>query len=91
MLIGHYIVFAHLVGGFLLCLGILTRFACIIQIPVLIGAIIFINSDSGIFRPFSELTLSILVLALLILFLIVGNGPWSLKLFGDKEENRKYI
>lgn len=74
----HYMVFAHILGGFLLAAGMLTRFACIIQIPVLIGAIIFINLSAQILRPFSELFLSILVLILLIYFLIVGSGPWSL-------------
>lgn len=77
ILLGHYIVFAHIVGGFLLILGILTRFACLIQIPILLGAIIFINSGN-IMQPYSELIISILVLILLIYFLIVGNGPWSL-------------
>lgn len=40
----HVIVFAHLVGGILIAVGLLTRFACLIQIPVLLGAIIFINT-----------------------------------------------
>lgn len=78
ILVGHYIVFAHVLGGALLVLGMLTRFACLIQIPVLLGAIIFVNSKGGVWQPFSELWLSILVLLLLIYFLIVGNGPLSL-------------
>ena len=89
MMIGHYIVFAHLLGGFLLALGLLTRFACLIQIPILLGAIIFINSSPEMMRPFSELSLSIITLVLLIYFLIIGNGPWSFDWFvrfdkGDK-------
>src|SRR2546423_5536775 len=40
ILLGHYIVFVHILGGFLLALGMLTRFACLIQIPILLGAII---------------------------------------------------
>jgi len=78
IIIGHYIVFAHIMGGFLLALGLLTRFACLIQIPVLLGAIIFINISGAMMRPFSELFLSILILALLVYFLIIGSGPWSL-------------
>ena len=80
MLLISFIAFAHLLGGFLLVLGMLTRFACILQIPILIGAIVLNNSSGNIFRPFSELTLAILVLLLLIYFLIVGNGPWSFRL-----------
>lgn len=78
VLISHYIVFAHTMGGFLLATGLLTRFACIIQIPILLGAIVFINLSPAMMRPFSELFLSILVLGLLLFFLIVGSGPWSL-------------
>ncbi|MGZ3837992.1 MAG: DoxX family protein [Flavisolibacter sp.] len=78
IIIGHYIVFAHTMGGFLLATGLLTRLACIIQIPILLGAIIFINFPSAMMRPFSELFLSILVLGLLVYFLIIGSGPWSL-------------
>lgn len=88
IILGHYIVFAHLAGGFLLALGILTRFACLIQIPILLGAIIFVNSSGDMMLPYSALFLSILVLLLLIYFLIVGNGPWSLAgmFYGNEKE-----
>jgi putative oxidoreductase len=87
LLLGHYIVFAHLLGGVLLVLGLLTRFACIIQIPVLIGAIIFVNANEGLWTPFSELWLSILIFLLLVYFLIVGDGPWSFaKVAGEPEK-----
>lgn len=88
-LLSHYVLFAHIFGGALLILGLLTRVACIIQIPVLLGAIFFINSSGNIFRPFSELWLSILVLLLLIYFLIVGNGPWSLNWFVEHDKSNK--
>jgi uncharacterized membrane protein YphA (DoxX/SURF4 family) len=86
VMISNYIAFAHLLGGFLLVLGLLTRFACLLQIPILLGAIIFINSSGGIWRPFSELSLSILVLLLLIYFLIAGNGPWSFDKMAEWEK-----
>jgi putative oxidoreductase len=77
LLLGHYIVFAHLLGGVLLVFGILTRFACLIQLPVLLGAIILVNAKQGLWQPFSELWLSVLVFLLLGYFLIAGDGPWS--------------
>ncbi|HET9431379.1 MAG TPA: DoxX family protein [Chitinophagaceae bacterium] len=87
LLLGHYIVFAHILGGILLVLGMLTRFACLIQIPVLIGAIFFVNAPEGLWQPFSEFWLSLLVLVLLIFFLVVGNGPWTFyKLAGQDRE-----
>lgn len=87
MLVGHYIVFAHMVGGFLLAIGLFTRFACLIQIPILLGAIFFINIAHDTFRPYPELFLSVIVLLLLIYFLIAGNGPWAVK-FPEEEKKR---
>jgi putative oxidoreductase len=83
MLMSNYIAFAHLLGGILLILGVLTRFACLIQIPILLGAIFFVNLSPDLYRPFSELLLSIVVLLLLILFLVIGNGRWSMLKFKD--------
>jgi uncharacterized membrane protein YphA (DoxX/SURF4 family) len=88
ILAGHYAVFAHLLGGILLIFGVLTRFACLIQIPVLLGAIFFVGSNGDMLRPYSELFLSILVLLLLIYFLIAGNGPWSVKMNEEKKKER---
>ena len=85
MLLVTGIAFAHLLGGFLLVLGLLTRFACIVQIPILIGAIVLNKSSTNVFKPFSELTLSILVLLLLLFFLVVGNGPWSFRLSANQD------
>ncbi|WP_462255354.1 DoxX family protein [Ferruginibacter sp.] len=87
ILLGHYVTFAHILGGFFLTIGMFTRAACLIQIPILIGAIIFVNSSQDVLRPYSELFLSILILLLLIYFLIVGNGPLSVK-FPEEEKKR---
>jgi uncharacterized membrane protein YphA (DoxX/SURF4 family) len=87
----QYAAFAHTIGGILLVLGLFTRLACLIQIPVLIGAIIFVTSNHDMLRPYSELFLSILILLLLIYFLIVGNGPLSFKIPEEEDKtNRKH-
>jgi len=88
ILAGHYVVFAHLLGGILLIFGVLTRFACIIQIPVLLGAIFFVSTNAEMLRPYSELLLSIIVLLLLIYFLIAGNGPLSVNMEEPKKMKR---
>jgi putative oxidoreductase len=82
MLMSNYIAFAQILGGILLILGALTRFACLIQIPILLGAIFFVNSD--LYRPFSALALPIIVLLLLLLFLVIGNGKWQFLKFKEK-------
>src|SRR5579863_451160 len=84
MLMSNYISFAHLLGGILLILGVLTRFACLLQIPILVGAVFFLNTS--LYRPFSEVAIAVVVLLLLILFLIVGNGPVQLLKFRPDEK-----
>ncbi len=95
ILLGHYVTFAHILGGLSLTIGLFTRAACLIQIPVLIGAIIFvnINATKDAFSPYSELFLSIIILLLLIYFLIIGNGPLSVKIPPEEhlKEHEDYI
>jgi len=86
ILAGHYTVFAHIAGGIFLALGVLTRMACLIQIPILLGAVFFLSTNEEMLRPYSELFLTILVLLLLIYFLIAGNGPWAVKIKEDKSK-----
>jgi len=73
----HVVALAHLVGGILITLGLVTRFAAVIQIPILLFAVFFVNLTSGFSAPNSELWLSVLVLFLLIMFWVVGSGPLS--------------
>lgn len=87
VLIGHYIVFAHILGGLLLTIGVLTRFAALIQIPVLLGAVFFVGTSGQMMQPYSELILAIFVLLLLVYFLIAGNGPLSLN-WEEKKSDR---
>jgi uncharacterized membrane protein YphA (DoxX/SURF4 family) len=84
LLMSNYVAFAHLLGGFLLILGALTRFACLINIPILIGAVFFVNT-ALYSRPNPEVLLSIVVLLLLVCFLVVGNGPVQLLKFREGE------
>jgi putative oxidoreductase len=87
IVLGHYVVFAHIIGGILLTIGLFTRFACLIQIPIMLVAVLFINAGGNMMRPYSEFLLSLVVLLLLIYFLIVGNGPWSFKLADEERRN----
>ncbi|QNL49630.1 DoxX family protein [Olivibacter sp. SDN3] len=74
----HYIAFAHLVGGILITLGLLTRVAVAFQLPILIGAVFFVNITSEFTFLNSEFWVSLIVLVLLIVFFIVGSGPYSM-------------
>ena len=68
----------HLLGGTLLLVGLFTRLAALIQVPVVLGAIFFVNSKQGVFVGESDLLFPILILMLLLFFLIEGGGPFSL-------------
>ena len=69
---------ANFMGGFLIIIGLFTRFLALIQIPILIGAVFFINTHKEKIGLGNELVLAIITLLLLILFLIEGSGPISL-------------
>jgi len=71
------ITWAHLLGGSFIAIGLLTRFATLLQIPILIGAVIF-NFSLGIFTSGSELVLSVVMLLLLLFFVIEGSGEISM-------------
>ena len=87
VLIGQFIVIVHLMGGLLITIGLHTRLACLIQIPILIGAIILLYTSSGSLPvPSAELFTSVLVLLLLICFLVFGNGPWSFSKMSVEEK-----
>jgi putative oxidoreductase len=71
----------HLLGGAMILVGLFTRFWCLVQIPILIGAILFVNVKQGLFAGESDLLFSIIVLILLVFFFIEGGGPLSLDSF----------
>lgn len=89
ILAGQYVVFAHILGGILLAIGLFTRFAALIQIPILLGAVIFVRTNEDMLRPYSQLFISFLVLALLIYFLIAGDGPWSFKIPEEEKKSER--
>jgi len=83
----HYIIFTHILGGPLIIAGLFTRIVCLMQIPILIGAVIFINAPKGHLSigHYMELWLSIIVLIGLIVFVIFGAGRYSLDARRRKE------
>ena len=74
MIILHYVAPAHFIGGILIAFGLLTRWAIIAQIPILIGAIAinFVGEmDTG------NLILALITLLISAFFLIYGSGKHS--------------
>mgnify|MGYP000426582177 CR=1 FL=1 len=74
MIILHYIAPAHFVGGVLIVVGLLTRWASIAQLPILIGAIL--TNFMGTMHT-TNLVLAVLVLMACIFFIVYGSGKHS--------------
>jgi uncharacterized membrane protein YphA (DoxX/SURF4 family) len=75
------ITWLHLLGGFFILIGLYTRWAVIAQIPILVGAIIFLNGARMPGNSGPELGFAFAILLLLIFFLIEGGGPLSVDEF----------
>jgi len=83
MLTFHYIAAAHIVGGIMIIFGLLTRWAIIAQLPILIGAVLL--------NIFGEMHLGNFVLALVTLgismfFAFFGGGKHSADYFFKMEK-----
>lgn len=74
-----YITFAHLFGGVFIIIGLFTRIAALLQIPILLGALFFILPWQMHITGVDELILSIVVLGLLVLILLKGSGEFSME------------
>ncbi|HKB56673.1 MAG TPA: DoxX family protein, partial [Lacunisphaera sp.] len=72
----HYIAMAHLVGGLMLTVGLLTRIGAWVQIPILAGAL-FVHRNEGLMSGGQSLEFSALVFFLLVIFAFSGAGPLS--------------
>lgn len=68
----------HLLGGSMIIVGLFTRLWTLVQIPILLGAVFFVNAKTGVFAGESDLMFAIIVLVLLVFFFIEGGGPISL-------------
>jgi len=74
MIVIHYVAPAHLVGGLLIIFGLLTRWAIIAQLPILIGAVLinFIGE-----MDVMNLLISMSVFILCLFFIFYGSGKHS--------------
>jgi len=74
VLIVHYVTMAHLAGGILIVIGLITRVAVAVQIPVLLGAIII--NFVGVMNATNLIT-ALVVLLLCCFFVVYGSGKHS--------------
>ncbi|HTI60275.1 DoxX family protein [Mucilaginibacter sp.] len=72
----YYAAFIHMTGGALVALGIFTRLSALLQLPVVFGAVFFVNLWLSPVN--TELSASIICLVLLVVFMVIGSGKVSL-------------
>lgn len=73
-----YVTAAHVVGGALLTVGLYTRLAALVQLPILVGAVFLVHWNEGLLSADQSLEFSALVLFLLVLVGAFGGGRWSM-------------
>lgn len=83
MFVFHYIASAHIMGGMLIAMGLLTRWCIIAQLPILIGAVAinFIGEMNV-----QNLILSVLALGVSVFFLFYGSGKHSVDYYFKMEK-----
>lgn len=74
MLTFHYIAAAHTMGGVMIAVGLLTRWAIIAQLPILLGAVII--NFIGVMQ-LGNLLIATATLLACVFFLIYGGGKHS--------------
>lgn len=79
--VAWYVVFAHIVGGFALAVGLGTRIAAALNISVLFGAVFLVHSAEGLFSKGQGMEFSLFVLFALCLVLWRGAGKVSVDHF----------
>jgi putative oxidoreductase len=79
-----YVIFSHMAGGILIMLGILTRLAALVQLPVIVCSVLIINSFKSTLN--TQMWLSVLCCILLLFFLLMGSGPFSLDNYFTKSQ-----
>lgn len=77
LVLAHYIALAHIGGGALLAVGLLTRVAALVQLPILLGAVFYVHWADGLFSGGQGIEFAGLVLFMLLVFTVFGGGRWS--------------
>jgi putative oxidoreductase len=90
-MIAHFVILAHLVGGFFLAIGLITRAAALVQLPVLAMAAfyVYLPKAFGAMEMRQNFEFTALIFFLLVLISIYGAGRWSVDYSLARRENAK--
>lgn len=85
--IDNTIIWMNIIAGFFILIGFLTRLASLVQIPLIVGALLFVHSGDSVFAFQNSILFSILLLLLLVVFFVEGDGPISITNYVKNENN----
>lgn len=85
----HYVVLAHVGGGFCIFLGLFTRYAALLNVPVLVSAVFFVQARDGVFKTGSELELAVMVLILLLYYVWENSGVFSVDTYIHRSHEKR--
>lgn len=77
-----YLILAHGLGGIFLVLGIFTRWAALANVPVMLGALVFVHLENGFWahqRPDAGYEYVLVLLVATVAVAMIGGGALSLK------------
>jgi len=85
--VDNSIIWINIIAGFFILIGFLTRLASIVQFPLVLGALFFVNAGDSVFAFQNSLIFSVLILLLLAVFFVEGDGPVSITNYVKNENN----
>ena len=74
-----YLILAHGLGGIFLVLGIYTRWAALANVPVMLGALLFVHLKSGFWAHKGGYEYVLVLLVATLAVAMIGGGALSLK------------
>lgn len=74
-----YLILAHGLGGILLVLGIYTRWAALANVPVMLGALVFVHLKNGFWAHQNGYEYALVLLVATVAAAMIGGGALSLK------------
>lgn len=85
-IVGLLIPYIHIAGGFFIIIGLYIRVSILIQLPIIIGVIILLLESGG--KPYQgEILFATLILIMLLVQLVYGDGLYSWRNLLNKEKN----
>jgi len=74
-----YLILAHGLGGIFLVLGIYTRWAALANVPVMLGALVFVHLKNGFWAHQSGYEYALVLLVATVATAMIGGGALSLR------------